>query len=124
MKSPGTPYKDYPGLSALIKQIDTYLAKKYPDFFGENPTHPHKMPVRRSKVVHDNIWGTNRFTWREMVLIRLSNQYHLSPGKPVGTPNVVMDHLGAPNWQENVDGLDFRQRRSGILFGKIGIDLS
>ena len=68
MKLPPKPYKSFPRLSALVDQIDAYLAGKYPDFFGKNPAHPH-LPLRRAKVVHDNIWGTNRFTWRELVLI-------------------------------------------------------
>jgi HD superfamily phosphohydrolase len=58
----------FPSLLALVNEIDAYLARKYPDFFGESPKHPY-LPVKRAKVVHDNIWGTNRYTWRELVLI-------------------------------------------------------
>jgi HD superfamily phosphohydrolase len=68
MTLPAKPYKNFPKLSALVDQIDAYLARKYPDFFGKDPSHPY-LPLRRAKVVHDNIWGTNRFTWRELVLI-------------------------------------------------------
>ena len=68
MKVPPKPYKNFPKLSALVEQIDDYLARKYPDFFGKNPAHPF-LSLKRAKVVHDNIWGTNRFTWRELVLI-------------------------------------------------------
>jgi uncharacterized protein len=57
-----------PSLRALVDEIDSYLGKKFPDFFGSDPKHPH-LPVKRAKVVHDNIWGTNRFTWREFVVI-------------------------------------------------------
>jgi len=58
----------FPTLSSLVAQIDRYLTNKYPDFFGDNATHPY-LPIRRSKVVHDNVWGTNKFTWRELVVI-------------------------------------------------------
>lgn len=68
MKVPPKPHKNFPKLSALVEQIDDYLARKYPDFFGKNPAHPC-LSLKRAKVVHDNIWGTNRFTWRELVLI-------------------------------------------------------
>lgn len=68
MKPLSRLFENLPGISALVKQIDSYLISRYPDFFGDPPRHPH-LPVRRSKVVHDNIWGTNRFTWRELVLI-------------------------------------------------------
>jgi HD superfamily phosphohydrolase len=59
---------EYPALSALVEQLDNYLEKKYPDFFGARALHPI-LPVKRSKVIHDNLWGTNRYSWRELVLI-------------------------------------------------------
>lgn len=31
-------------------------------------SHP-VLPVKRSEVIHDNLWGTSRFSWRELVLI-------------------------------------------------------
>jgi|SRR5690348_5130029 len=68
MKPPSKPFEGYPTIESLIAFIDAYLKKRYPDFFGDEPTHPY-LPVKRSKVVHDNVWGTNRFSWRELVLI-------------------------------------------------------
>src|SRR5205807_7664592 len=57
-----------PTLSAITKQFDKFLQEAHPDFFGENATHPF-LPVKPYKVIHDHIWGTNRFSWRELVLI-------------------------------------------------------
>jgi len=61
-------HKEYPALSALVKYLDNYLAKQYPDFFSAEVRHP-ALPVKPFKVIHDNLWGTNRFGWPELVLI-------------------------------------------------------
>ena len=58
----------YPELSKLVKLIDQYLANRHPKFFGSGALHPY-LKVKRSKVIHDSLWGTNRFTWQELVLI-------------------------------------------------------
>lgn len=58
----------YPVLRKLVSRIDEYLRQAYPDFFGDNPRHP-LLPVKPHKVIHDNLWGTNQFTWRELALI-------------------------------------------------------
>lgn len=58
----------YPTLSELINQIDSYLQRKHPSFFGDDASHPI-LPIKRSKVIHDNLWGTNSFSWWELVLI-------------------------------------------------------
>lgn len=48
--------------------LDGYLKERHPTFFGSGALHP-VLPVKRSKILHDNLWGTNRFYWRELVLI-------------------------------------------------------
>ena len=58
----------YPAVSELIRQIDDYLRTRHPTFFSEGAIHPF-LPVKRSKVIHDNLWGTNKFSWRELVLM-------------------------------------------------------
>ena len=58
----------YPALAAIVHQLNNYLEEKHPKTFGLAPTHP-VLPVKRSKVIHDNLWGTVRFSWRELVLI-------------------------------------------------------
>ena len=58
----------YPALLKVTGFLDDYLRRSFPDFFGPNATHPI-LPIKRSKVVHDNLWGTNRFTWRELLLV-------------------------------------------------------
>jgi HD superfamily phosphohydrolase len=62
------PAGEYPALSTLVSKIDNYLEEKYPDFFGPRGVHP-VLPLKRIKVVHDNLWGTNEFSWRELAII-------------------------------------------------------
>lgn len=60
--------QDYPKLSAVTNALDGYLKAEYPRHFGPKAVHPH-LPIRPSKVIHDNLWGTNAFSWRELVFI-------------------------------------------------------
>src|SRR5438309_2798664 len=55
-------------LGRLVELFDQYLKQKYPIFFGENPKHP-AYRLKEYKVIHDNLWGTNRFSWIEMAII-------------------------------------------------------
>lgn len=58
---------EYPRLLALTQQLEEYLAAQFPGFFkdGKRPT----LPLKRAKVIHDNLWGTVRFTWQELALL-------------------------------------------------------
>lgn len=58
----------YPKLAGIVKHLDKFLAENHPETFGAKQKHPF-LPAKRSKVIHDNLWGTVRFTWRELVLI-------------------------------------------------------
>lgn len=58
----------YPVLAGLVDQLDRYLEQNHPKALGKDALHPF-LPVKRSKVIHDNVWGTVRFSWREMALI-------------------------------------------------------
>lgn len=58
----------YPKLASITRVIDAHLSSQYPEFFGKNPTHPF-LPLKSSKVIHDNLWGTNAFSWRELAVI-------------------------------------------------------
>jgi hypothetical protein len=58
----------YPALSRIISDLDDFLRSSHPSFFGSQASHPHS-PLKRYKVIHDNLWGTSRFTWREMIII-------------------------------------------------------
>jgi HD superfamily phosphohydrolase len=60
--------KDYPTLTSLVERLDEYLARTYPEFFGSQPVHP-VLPLKSCKFIHDNLWGTNRFSWLELALI-------------------------------------------------------
>jgi HD superfamily phosphohydrolase len=58
----------YPTLTGLAERLDDFLKRQYPDFFGQEPMHP-VLPLKRSKVIHDAVFGTNKFSWRELLLI-------------------------------------------------------
>ena len=58
----------YPILAAITKKFDEFLERTHPDFFGKDATHP-SFPIKPYKVIHDHLWGTNRFSWRELALI-------------------------------------------------------
>jgi uncharacterized protein len=58
----------YPAIESLIARLDEYLKREHPTWFGPDAKHP-VLPVKRSKVIHDNLWGTNRYSWRELVLL-------------------------------------------------------
>src|SRR5579872_1886507 len=60
--------ENYPTLRGLVRNLDKYLAGTYPEFFGRSPIHPF-LPLKSFKVIHDNLWGTNRFSWRELALM-------------------------------------------------------
>jgi len=60
--------KTYPKLDQVTRVIDEYLSTTYPEFFGPEAIHPF-LPLKRSKVIHDNLWGTNAFSWRELAVI-------------------------------------------------------
>lgn len=59
---------DFPALASIVGQLNSYLEDHHSKFFGTEPTHPF-LPTKRSKVLHDNLWGTVRFSWRELALI-------------------------------------------------------
>ena len=59
---------EYPTLRHLVELLDDYLGRAHPQFFGPKPTHPF-LPVKHYKIIHDPLWGTNRFSWRELAII-------------------------------------------------------
>lgn len=60
--------RGYPALSGIVRQLHNFLLDKHPEIFAPGATHPF-LKAKRSKVIHDNLWGTVRFTWRELALI-------------------------------------------------------
>lgn len=58
----------YPKLDEVTSTIDGFLAAEHPEYFGPEPIHPF-LSLRESKVIHDSLWGTNGFNWRELALI-------------------------------------------------------
>lgn len=58
----------YPTLLRIVDLLDNYLQNTHPSFFGSNAKHPI-LAVKRSKILHDGLWGTNRYYWRELVII-------------------------------------------------------
>lgn len=59
---------EYPKLSRIISIIDEQLRTVHPTVFGPKAHHP-VLPVKRAKVIHDSLWGTTLYSWRELVLI-------------------------------------------------------
>lgn len=68
MDSGSSFLSDYPALIRIVDLLNSRLEDRHPSIFGAAATHPI-LPIKRSKVVHDNLWGTVRFTWRELALI-------------------------------------------------------
>lgn len=64
----GLGLQNYPKLSLVTDGLDQYLRSTHPTFFGAAATHPG-LDLKRNKVVHDNLWGTNKFTWVEWLVI-------------------------------------------------------
>jgi HD superfamily phosphohydrolase len=60
--------KTYPKLELVTRVLDEQLSIAYPEFFGTAPTHPFSR-LKHSKIIHDNLWGTNAFSWRELAVI-------------------------------------------------------
>jgi HD superfamily phosphohydrolase len=60
--------QQYPKLDEITRAIDGFLASQYPAYFGQNAVHPFR-DLKISKVIHDSLWGTNGFDWRELAII-------------------------------------------------------
>ncbi len=58
----------YPTLTAVVARLDDYLKSKHGLFFGDKAEHP-VLEIKPYKDIHDPIWGTNSFSWREVALI-------------------------------------------------------
>src|SRR5579862_6281749 len=58
----------YPKLDLVTRVINDHLSTAYPTIFGSTPTHP-SFPLKSAKSIHDNLWGTNAFSWRELAVI-------------------------------------------------------
>src|SRR3954471_20864401 len=59
---------NYPKLAALTRHLDESLRLRHPEFFGSTAKRPH-FDLRSQKVIHDTIWGTFSFTWRELAIL-------------------------------------------------------
>jgi uncharacterized protein len=59
---------NYPSLQKIVGALNEYLQRAYPEYFGKDAIHPFAK-LRSFKVIHDNLWGTNRFSWRELAII-------------------------------------------------------
>jgi len=55
-------------LARVTVLLDEHLKTKHPAFFGGKATHP-VSDLKPFKDIHDPIWGTNRFSWRELAVI-------------------------------------------------------
>jgi len=60
--------KDYPKLAAVTERLDSFLRQRHPEFFGKDAKRPF-LRLKPQKVIHDSIWGTFSFSWRELALL-------------------------------------------------------
>jgi uncharacterized protein len=60
--------KENSKLLEVINDLEDYLTTSYPEFFGEKATRPI-FKLKRAKVIHDNLWGTIRYSWQELALL-------------------------------------------------------
>jgi HD superfamily phosphohydrolase len=58
----------YPTLTLVTALLDEYLKSRHGLFFGDKAEHPFSE-LKPYKDIHDPIWGTNGFSWRELALI-------------------------------------------------------
>jgi uncharacterized protein len=58
----------YPTLAEVTELLDGYLKSRHGLFFGSKAEHPF-LELKPYKDIHDPIWGTNGFSWRELALI-------------------------------------------------------
>lgn len=58
----------YPTLISTTALLNDYLKSKHDVFFGDKAEHPFSE-LKPYKDIHDPIWGTNGFSWRELALI-------------------------------------------------------
>jgi len=62
---------NYPKLSAVAAEVDAFLRRKHPGFFAADSVRPH-LELKPRKVIHDSLWGTFDFTWRELAMLVLA----------------------------------------------------
>src|SRR5438477_11605533 len=60
--------KDYPRLAAVTERLDGFLRRRHPGFFGKDAIRP-LLALKSQKVIHDSIWGTFSFLWRELAIL-------------------------------------------------------
>jgi hypothetical protein len=65
---PKKPDSSFPSLTQVTSVLDGYLRNAFPAFFGTSPKHPFQN-LKPYKIIHDPLWGTNRYSWRELALI-------------------------------------------------------
>src|SRR6266571_3426261 len=68
LPEPKTPTTTFPHLEKVTSVLDGYLTSAFVSFFGSSPKHPVR-DLKPYKIIHDSLWGTNRYSWRELALI-------------------------------------------------------
>ena len=89
-------FEGYPALTTVTDLLDSYLKAKHELFFGEKAQHPF-LDLKPYKDIHDPIWGTNGFSWRELALIdsplmqrlRRIHQTGLAYHRPPSWPTLI-----------------------------------
>ncbi len=73
----------YRKLHEIVQGFDQHLSDAHSDFFGQGASHP-VLDLKGHKVIHDNLWGTNKFTWMECLLIDSPIMQRLKDIRQVG----------------------------------------
>src|SRR5258708_194173 len=60
--------KDYPKLAAVTEHLNAFLHQRHPEFFAKDAKRPF-LELKAQKVIHDSIWGTFSFLWKELVIL-------------------------------------------------------
>ncbi len=80
---------DPPHVKELIQIVDEFFKEEYPDYReGVADSHPI-LPPKESKIIHDSVWGTNRFEWYELALIDSPVIQRLRDIRQVGSASLV-----------------------------------
>lgn len=117
-------------IEELTEIINEYFEETYNDFLPDaNNSHPI-LPPKPSKIIHDSLWGTNRFEWYEMAIIdsppiqRLRDIFQVGSASyvfPSATHNRFEHSLGTAIVATKV--FDSLSLREASKFGQIASDI-
>ena len=118
----GIGLQNYPTLRGLVEGLDRYLHDAHPDFFGDAATHP-VLRLKAHKVIHDNLWGTVKFTWLECILIDSPIMQRLKDIHQVGLAFDVYPCAHHKRFEHSLGVLTLASRTFDACVGNCSADL-